>query len=86
MSVLSNEIEQFHEFAVSRAEVGDAESLQELLDLWYAEHPLDAELADSLASLNRGLADADAGRVRPAEEVIERIRREIGSDYELALR
>jgi predicted transcriptional regulator len=32
------------------------------------------ELQESLASILRGLADADAGRIHPADEVVEELR------------
>jgi hypothetical protein len=76
MTVLQQEIEQFRDFATRVAATGDVESLQEILDLWHAEHLSETERTASLESLCRGLADADAGRVRPADDVIEDLRRE----------
>jgi len=76
VTTLQQEIERFHEFATSKAAAGEAESLQELFDLWYAKHPTSTERSASLESLDRGLNDASAGRVRPAEDVLAELRRE----------
>ena len=65
MSVTLAELDRFHAFAQSKLGNGGAESLQELVDLWLAQSPDSKELAASLAALEEGLADADAGRVRP---------------------
>jgi hypothetical protein len=71
MSVTLAELDRFHAFAQSKLGNGGAESLQELVDLWLAESPDVKELEASLAALREGLADADAGRVRPARDVFE---------------
>ena len=42
-----------------------------------AEQFDDAEMATSLESLNRGLEDVAAGRVRPADEVLSEMRQEL---------
>ena len=40
-------------------------------------HERESKLADLLASIDRGLADADAGRTRPLDEVAEELIAEI---------
>jgi predicted transcriptional regulator len=76
-TALQQEIEQFRDFATRVAATEDVESLQEILDLWQMEHPTDAEQRASLESLRRGLTDAAAGRIRPADDVIADLRREM---------
>ncbi len=39
----------------------------------------EAEMAELLASIDRGIADADAGRVTPAEEVFAELRARIAA-------
>ena len=48
-----------------------------LLALDRHEEDVKRRLAEFDASIARGLADADAGRVRPAEEVFEELREHI---------
>ena len=71
MSVTLADLDRFHAFAQSKLGNGGAESLQDLVDLWLAESPESSEFVTSLAALKEGLADADAGRVRPARAVFE---------------
>jgi hypothetical protein len=45
------------------------------LDLWQVVNPTDEEHLDTLAAIRQGLDDADAGRVRPAREVLQELLR-----------
>ena len=75
MAVTQEQIESFHLFATDRAKNGgDNLTMDELYDLWRAENLPPEELAESLASLERGLADVAAGRVRSAGDVIAELR------------
>jgi antitoxin ParD1/3/4 len=47
-------------------------------------HEREAQLAELLASIDRGIADADAGRVTPAEEVFAELRARIAARSEKA--
>ena len=49
--------------------VQDAASYQKLLD--------QVEQARTIAAIQRGLDDADAGRTRPADQVLKRLRRRV---------
>ncbi|MDA0591367.1 MAG: hypothetical protein O2820_24975 [Planctomycetota bacterium] len=80
MAVIQQQIESFHRFAKSRAKDGDSDlTMDELYDLWRAENLPPEELAESLASLERGLADAAAGRIQPARDVIDELRNSPGT-------
>lgn len=73
------EIDSFHHFATDKLGLDEAEelSLDDIFDLWRIENPNSSELAESLASLRRGLADIEAGRVFTARAVIEELRRKL---------
>ena len=75
MAVSLEQLESFHRFASDRVKTGGEDlTMDELYDLWRLENLPPEELQDSLESLRRGLADAEAGRVRPADEVLEELR------------
>ncbi len=70
------EINSFHQFAtnqLSHEEAADL-SLDEVFDLWRIANPGSTEMAESLASLRRGLADIEAGHVFSARAVIDELR------------
>jgi hypothetical protein len=78
MAVSLEQIESFHQFAHDRAKNGGADlTMDEIYDLWRLENLPPEELQESLESLRRGIADAEAGRVRPADDVIEELRHRI---------
>ena len=70
------EIDSFHQFATSHLEFDEIDelSLDEVFDLWRIANPSSSEMSESLASLRRGLADIEAGRVFSARAVIEELR------------
>jgi len=82
MSVTLNELEDFHRFAREKLHNGGAQSLEELCDLWRIEHPSAAEEADIHAAIGQGIADIQAGRYRPAEEVTAELRKKFGISAE----
>ena len=55
-------------------------SLDDVFDIWRIENPSSTELTESLASLRRGLADLEAGRVFPARAVIEELREKFAAE------
>ncbi len=59
------EIDSFHQFATSQLNFDepDEPSRDEVFDLWRIANPSSTEMSESLASLRRGLADTEAGRV-----------------------
>lgn len=63
-----SELSSFREYLDNRIAEGESElSPEQALSDW-------RELQESVASIRRGLADADAGRIRPAEDVLEELR------------
>ncbi len=82
MTVTTQDLSKFHQFAESRIAAGENDvSFDELVEQWLLETQCDAEIQDSGASLTRGLADIAAGRVRPAEDVF----RDLGQRYQVEL-
>ncbi len=76
MPATIEELAQFQQFAAEQLKNGGAAmSLEELVELWRRQRPSDDELLESLESLQRGLADIQAGRVLPARTVIEELGR-----------
>ena len=74
MSVSSDELENFHQFAQVRLQSAPAESLEELVDMWRLEHPTPDEQAEIHEAIQQGLADIAAGRYRPADVVMAELR------------
>lgn len=70
MAVTTQDLASFQRFAEARISIGDNDLMfDELVEQWLLAEHGDEEIASSLASLDRGLADIDAGRYRPAEDV-----------------
>jgi hypothetical protein len=70
MSATFDQLAAFQQFAVQKVDAGEAESLEELFDLWRLEHPTPEEQADIHAAIRQGLADIKAGCGRPVEDVM----------------
>src|SRR5262249_48785682 len=47
----------------------------EALDLWELQNPTEAEREETLEAIREGLEDLNAGRTRPAREVLAELRR-----------
>ena len=72
MTVTTQDLSNFHQFAESRIAAGESDvSFDELVEQWLLETQCDEEIEASVASMNRGLADIAAGRVRSAEDVFQ---------------
>ena len=75
MSTTLDELESFHQYAARRLKDGGSEpSLDELMMEW-------ADSRDRGAvneAIRHGIADVDAGRHQPADQVMEQIRCEFG--------
>lgn len=69
MAVTPEELESFTRFANEKLSNNGAESVLELAQDWTAK-----QQAEDLASIQRGIADADAGRTRPLDEVDSELR------------
>lgn len=75
MATTSEELESFHQYAARRLkDAGSELSLDDLLTEWADSR--DREAINE--AIRRGLADVDAGRHEPADEAMEKIRREFG--------
>jgi hypothetical protein len=59
---------------VQKVDAGEVASLEELFDLWRFEHPTPEEQAEMDDSIRQSLADIEAGRYRPADEVMAELR------------
>jgi predicted transcriptional regulator len=75
MSISSDDLNRFHQFADEKLRTAGAESMDELFDLWRIEHPSPEEQAEIDEAIREGLADIAAGRYRPAEDVSRDMRR-----------
>jgi hypothetical protein len=78
MSITNADIDSFCSFAKSQIAVHNPESMGELFELFLLEHPSSEEQAEVRAAIERGLADVEAGRVRPADEVMAELREQYG--------
>ncbi len=75
MSTVIEQIEAFHQYVLEQTQIdASAASLEDLFQRWYASRLSEAELEQSLRSLRRGLADADAGRLVDADVAIRETR------------
>ena len=81
MNLTEQDIERFHDFAKAKV-VGGQEDLtwRQLFQDWLLEHPSEKEREEVNAIIRQGIADIDAGRSRPAEEVHDELRKK----YEIA--
>ena len=57
------------------AQAGDDLTLDGILELWEFENASDREREATLAAIREGLEDADAGKTRPAREVLSEVQR-----------
>ena len=70
-SVRANDARAFHEFLGAKLANGGGElTLEECLDLWEIDNQSAEERAETLHAIRQGLADVEAGRTRPAEDVV----------------
>jgi hypothetical protein len=75
MSTAFDQLAAFQQFAHQKVGAGEAETLEELFDLWRLEHPTPEEQAEVHEAIRQGLADIEAGRGRPAADVSRDMRR-----------
>jgi predicted transcriptional regulator len=75
MSISQSDIDNFHSFATQELpHCGPGQQLEDLARKWQ----LQREQEETIASIRRGVADAEAGRVHSLADVDERIRTELG--------
>ena len=79
MSVTREELDQFHDFAVSlvSGEELDVTWLQ-LFELWRLENPSAAEYEENVAAIRESLDAMDAGRIRPFPDFDSEFRKRHG--------
>ena len=74
MTVLQ-QLDQFTRFAKAKLREDERElSLEECLQLWRRQIEEDETIAD----IKQGLADIEAGRVKPLKEAVDDVRRQLG--------
>jgi hypothetical protein len=77
MSVPPSELARFHEFIGERLSQGDHElTPEEALNRFRSQLVDNAELAESVAALQRALGQADRGEGMPLDEAMQRLREE----------
>lgn len=75
MSTVIEQADAFRRYVAEQSQNGGSRlTLDELFKRWQATNLSDEALADSLQSLERGLADAESGRLVDAEEAIANTR------------
>jgi len=71
-----NDLKAFKGFIEQRlVEGGDEPTLVEALAQWEVANQSDEELAATLEAIREGLADVEAGRVVPARQALNELRR-----------
>ncbi|OJW22008.1 MAG: hypothetical protein BGO49_14590 [Planctomycetales bacterium 71-10] len=74
-----NDLRAFKGFIEGRlAGAGDAPTLDEALIDWQLANQDDVELQGAVEAIREGLADAEAGRLIPARDAIDEVRRKHG--------
>lgn len=75
MSLSQGDIDSFHVFASQELpHLGPNQGLEDIMKKWQAER----EQAEALASIRRGVADAEAGRFQNIATVDQGIREKLG--------
>ncbi len=75
MAVTRADLEAFQRFAADRLAGEGVESLSDLLREWESAR----ERRDAIESIQRGLADVEAGRTRPATDLLNELRAGLNS-------
>jgi predicted transcriptional regulator len=75
MTISQSDLDNFHCFATNQLASTERDvSLEELVSTWRAQQAV----AETLESIRRGVADADAGRTHSVADVDAKIRSELG--------
>lgn len=70
---VKNDLESFHRFVEEQLKIGGSKlSPEQALSMW-------RERLDTIESVHRGLDDIEAGRTRPANEVLTDLREELNN-------
>ena len=66
MIVTKQDLERFHEFAMSRLAKGDSDfTWRQLFEMWRQQNPTDKEYAEDVAAIQQSLDSMSAGQLRP---------------------
>ena len=69
MTVTKQELQRFHEFALSRISNGENEfTWRQLFELWRLDNPSAEEHAQDVAAIQESLDAMELGRMRPISE------------------
>jgi hypothetical protein len=80
MSITNDDLNAFHDFAQATLASRGAESIQELVDIWEAQHPTSQRHSTDVAAVRAAIRDMQSGDTgRPAEKLIEELRQEFAS-------
>ncbi|MFQ5734883.1 MAG: hypothetical protein ACE5KM_23355 [Planctomycetaceae bacterium] len=74
MPITKGDLLDFHRFAGEKLDNGGAESLQELVSQWEAAR----EHAQSVAGIQKSVAEYEAGKSVSADEAFSEVRRQLG--------
>jgi len=80
MATIQEQLDSFNRFVAERTTTEvDEYTIDQLYDLWRINNPTDAEHAENVAAVKASLEDlANGERGRPASEVSDDIRKELG--------
>jgi hypothetical protein len=80
MSITNDDLNAFHEFALATLANRGAESRQELIDIWDTQHPAPQRHSADVAAIRAAVRDMQSGDTgRPAENVVEELRKDFAS-------
>jgi predicted transcriptional regulator len=72
----ANDLQAFRTFIDEKVSNGGSNlTLEEALVHWEIENQSEEEREETLEAIRRGFADIEAGRVRPAREALEELRK-----------
>ncbi|MBL8818768.1 MAG: hypothetical protein JNL58_22255 [Planctomyces sp.] len=75
MSTVIEQVEAFRQYVLEQSQIDATDtSLEDLFQRWYASRLPESELDQSLQSLRRGLADAEAGKLVDVDVAIQETR------------
>lgn len=75
MSTVIEQVEAFRRYVLEQSQIDATDAtLEDLFQRWCASRISETELEQSLQSLKRGLADAEAGRLVDADVAIQETR------------
>jgi hypothetical protein len=80
MSITTDDLHAFHQFAQARLTSDGAESLQQLVDLWELDHPAPEVHSQNVGAVQAAVRDMENGDIgRPAERLVNELRAELST-------